>query len=254
MGFDLEKIKQNLSAEKLQELLKKKPAAQSDAKKPMLAWMANLKADFKDAQVVLQEGKFALFIKQVVVILGVFLLVRYGNEKIQENKKALQDKMSKINIEQLNKDDYLTNKEHLLRLEPLFPDHADHPEWMLRHLIDIFEEAHISASMQGSPVENNSATVYSVVSHPVTFQQSFANVGKFLERIENGDDFLRISDITITKLTTPEALGENTVNITFKTVFPKTRYAPKLFKDYAQQMAKLQAQKEAAAQAKGGTK
>lgn len=127
----------------------------------------------------MQEGKFTLFVKQVVVILGVFLLVRYGNDKIQENKKSLQDKMSKINIEQLNKDDYLTNKAHLLQLEPLFPDHADHPEWMLRHLIDIFEEARINASMEGSPAENNSAAVYSVVSHPVTFQQSFANTGKF---------------------------------------------------------------------------
>ena len=250
MAFDFNQIKQNLSVEKLKGLVSKtskQAAAQDASKKGTIAWLANLKQGFKDVQIVLQEGKFTLFIKQVVVLLGIFLLVRYGNERIRENKKMLQDKMSKINIEQLNKDDYLLNKQHLLRLEPLFPDYPQKPEWMLRHLIDIFDEAHLTPKMEGTPAENNAASVYTVVSHPVTFQQSFANTGKFLESIENGDDFLRISDISITKLTAPETLGENTVTVKFNTVFPKTRYAPTLFKDYAQQMAKLQAQKEAPA-------
>lgn len=255
MPLDLEKIKQNLSAEKIKEFFKKGAApGQAGSKKPTAAWLTNLQQGFKDIQVVLQEGKFILFIKQIVVLLGVFLLVRYGNERIRENKKTLQDKMSKINIEKLNKDDYLANKQHLLRLEPLFPDYPEKPEWMLRHLIDIFDEARMTPKMEGTPAENNAAEVYTVVSHPVTFQQSFANAGKFLESVENGDDFLRISDISITKLTASDTLGENEVKVTFNTVFPKTRYAPTLFKDYAQQMEKLQAQKEAQAKAQGEPK
>ncbi len=248
MALDLEKIKQNLSAEKIQGLFAKNTPATEKISKKVPAWLAGLKQGWVDVQVVLQEGKFSLFVKQMVVILGVFLLVRYGNDKIKQTQQNLQDQMSKINIEQLNRDDYLLNKQHLLRLEPLFPDQPEKPEWMLRHLIDIFEEAAITPTMEGTPAENSSASVYTVVSHPVTFQQSFAGLGKFLEKIENGDDFLRISDISVTKLTDLDSLGDNTVRITFNTVFPKVRYAPTLFKDYAQQMEKLRAEKEAQAQ------
>ena len=64
--------------------------------------------------------------------------------------------------------------------------------------------------------------------------------------IENGDDFLRISNLVVTKLADKDSLGNNSVTIQFSTVFPNNKYAAALFKDYAAQMEKIKQQQETA--------
>ena len=251
MALDFEKLKQNLSIDKIKAGFAKTKTASSGnepaGQSAVPAWVLDNKRGLDDVQAVLQEGKFSLFVRQVVMLLVIFLLVRYGCGKLAERKGVLLDQMSKINIEQLNKDDYLENKQHLLRLEPLFPDYAQKNEWLLQRLIDVFNEHQMSPDINGNVSENASASTYTVMSHPVTFQRSFRDMGQFLADVENGDDFLRISEITVTKLVAPESLGENTVTAKFNTVFPKNKYASVLFKDYAQQMEAIKKQQQAAA-------
>ena len=168
-----------------------------------------------------------------------FLLVRGASKKITEHQGVLKDKMTAINIQQLNKEDYLANKQHLLRLEPLFPNNTQKNEWFLRQLIDIFASHNLPSNIDGNISEDSSNRVYSVMSRPVTFQESFKGIGKLIADVENGADFLRISDVTISKLTDAASLGKNSVTLKFNTVFPKEKYAPQLFKDYKQQMEKI---------------
>jgi hypothetical protein len=85
------------------------------------------------------------------------------------------------------------------------------------------------------------------MSQEVSFKESFANVGKFVADVENGDDFLRLSNITISKVMDSASLGQNTVTMRFATLFPKEKYAKRLFKDYEQQMKKINAQAAPAA-------
>ena len=253
MAFNLEQLKKYASVEKIKEVVEqfKSTAAsggQNKGKVSKYPIIAKFKQELQDLKAVLEEGKYQLFIKQVVALLACFLVVRFVCGKLETKKEALRDQIAAISIQKDNKADYLENKQQLLLLEPLFPDVAEKNEWMLRRLIKFFDDRHISPNIDGNPAES-SGGIYTVFTQPVTFTQGFAALGRLVEDVENGDDFLRISEITITKLT-GEKLGENTVDMKFNTVFPREKYGPKLFKDYEQQIQKLQArQKKELAQA-----
>lgn len=250
MAFDLEKLKKNFVA-------KKDPGKNNISEAPA-KWdftnrypkLAEFKAGVRDIQNVLAEGKFSLFVKQIAVLAAVFLLVRTINGKLSAHRSELKDKMTAITIQQTNKQEYLNNKDHLLRLEPLFPDVEKKSDWMPSTLMTLFNKHDLDPKLDGNFTEN-AQQMYTVVSQNISWKQSYKDLGKMLADMENGDAFLRASDVTISKLTGKEELGNNTVTVKFNTVFPKTKYAPKLFKDYKQQMEKIKAQQEKAAKATG---
>ncbi len=249
MALDLEKLKQKFSADKVKSLLsgKKAPegAAASKEENPLIV---NAKQGFNDVKTVFEEGKYKLFVGQIIALLSVFLLVKYASGKLAQHQAELKDKMTAINIQQVNKEDYLSNKQHLLQLEPLFPDNNQRNEWFLRQMIDLLDSHNLPSNISGDISEDSSNSVYIVMRRPLNTEQTFKEIGTLVSDIENGDEFLRVSDITISKMTDAASLGKNKVSMTVGTVFPKEKYASKLFKDYAQQMAKLQQQKAAAAQ------
>lgn len=244
MRFDFEKIKQNLSADKLKGLLSKQ--GMEERMRTSKAWKANFQQGLLDIRAVIEEGKFSLFVKQVVVLLAVFLLVRYGYKNLAVQKAKIKDDMEALQIQQLNKSDYLENKNYLMHLEPLFPDVAQKREWMLVRLSDIFEKHKIQANIDGN-ISENSQQFYIVGSQPVTFQENFKRVGELVADIENGDDFFRITNFVLTKQTDKASLGNNAVAIQFNTVFPKNKYAAALFKDYAAQLEQIKKEKAKAA-------
>ena len=242
MPLDWEKLKQRITnhSAKQEEPV---PVVVEPKPKAVSPLVAEMKQGVQDVKAVLAEGNYKLFAKQIVVILLAFLGVRFLMGKLSVQKEQIVDKISALSIQQTNESDYLANKERLLNLEPLFPDLAKKNEWLLQTLMKIFEDHKIQANIDGNAAENV-ATDYTTVAQLVTFQQGFMPLGKFLADVENGDNFLRISEITISKITDTALLGENSVSVRFNTLFPKEKYAKRLFKDYAQQMAQLEAQKK----------
>ncbi len=243
MAFDFEAIKKKLSIEAIKEQFSKKSTSGGAAKKKTFSSnpkIAKIQHNLEDLQVTFQEGKYNLFIRQFVVLVLVFLAVRFLCGKFAQSRAAIKDKIAAINIQRNNKEEYLNNKQRLLQLEPLFPDLANKNDWLLRQLIRSFDLHKMTPTVDGNVAET-AGKEYLIVSQPVKFQQSFSRMGKLIAGIENGDNFLRISNISITKLTNPDALGENEVVATFNTIFPREKYGPKLFKDYNEQIKKLQA-------------
>lgn len=251
MPLDFKEIKDNLTVDKLKSLFNKN----KEGEESVQGWEKTTSAEDRAAQtplqrglndikVVLQEGKALLFVKQLIVLLVVFLLARYGMKSLNANRNEIKDKMAALQIQQVNKDDYIANKDYLLRLEPLFPDVSQKKEWLIVRLNKMFEKRKIRVSMDGNPAEDAQNT-YIVGKQPVTFKANFKELGKLMAEIENGEDFLRVSEMTITKLTDKDNLGENSISVNFATVFPQTKYAQTLFKDYAEQMAKIKQQQQA---------
>ncbi len=245
MPLDLESLKQRFM---------KRPANDPAAAKPgNTGKVGALQQGFKDIQAVFEEGNFKLFVKQLVVILLVFLGVRFLLGKLTEQKNKIADQMAAISMQQSNQDEYLANKERLLLLEPLFPDISKKNEWMLQTLMKAFSDHKIDGNINGNSTEKTEGSS-TVVTQEVTFQKPFNQIGQFLADIESGDAFLRVSNLTINKLNDPNQLGENSVNVTFNTVFPKEKYAPKLFKDYDKRIKELAAQKASATQENANAK
>ncbi len=257
MAFDLNKIKQQLTNNKI--FVRKQPnpvgvdTSTNKTNTPvptnqsaMGKMMANMKHGLDDIKRVIDEGNYKLFVKQLIVLLLVFLGVRYFNDKLTQQQNNYKDQISAISIQQTHEQDYLDNKARLIRLEPAFPDMANKNEWLLRKIMDVLEGHRIQANISGNIVESSTEN-YTVTAQPVTFQQEFFALGKFLEDIENGDDFLRISELSIAKVTDTALLGTNNVTMKFNTLFPKEKYGPRLFKDYAKQMQELKASQTPAA-------
>ena len=257
MAFDLDKIKQNLSPDKLKGTLLNSKNMQGLPEKwasvSKNSKLVEFKEGLQDIKNVLAEGKFALFAKQVVVLVAVFLVVKTVNATLVDHRAKLKDQISAITIQQTNKDDYLNNKDYLLHLEPLFPDNEQMSDWMPKTLMTLFAAHDLDPKLDGN-FSSNAQRTYTVVSQSVSWKQSYNDLGKMLADMENGDDFLRVSDISIVKSNAKEELGYNTVTLKFNTVFPKEKYGPKLFKDYKQQMDKIEAQKQQAATKQAETK
>lgn len=240
MAFDLNKLKGMLPHHK---------SAQGELAGSNLGKYAKweeFKAGLYNIKHVLEERKLSLFVKQVAVLAVVFLAVRSISGKLAAHQAELKDKINALTIQSTNKEDYLNNKDHLLRLEPLFPNKEQKSDWLPSMLMALFRKHDLSPQLDGNFAES-AQKGYVVVSKPIAWQQSYKNLGEMLANMENSDTFLRVSEISISKLTGKEVLGENSVTVKFNTIFPNEKYAPKLFKDYAQQMKKINAQKEEAA-------
>lgn len=208
-----------------------------------------LKKGFQDIQLVMQEGNYKLFVKQFIAVLVVFLVFKYCNGQFSEKINNYTGQMEAIHMQQSSEREYMTNKDLLFELEPHFPDISGKNGWLVSQILGIFKEANLTPQVEGSQSEDASNPTYVSASLKVNSEMDFTRFANFLADIENSDEYLKVSDFSITKDTDPERLGNNKISMKFNTIFPKEKIAQTMFKDYAQIVAKKRAEskkKEAA--------
>lgn len=210
-----------------------------------------LKKGFQDIQTVMQEGNYKLFVKQFVAVLVVFLGFKYCSGQFADKINNYNGQMDAIHMQQSSEREYMTNKDLLFELEPRFPDISDKNGWLTSQILGVFKEAELTPQMDGSQTEDASNPTYEAVSLQVSSEMDFTRFARFLADIENNDEYLKVSDFSITKDTDPEHLGNNKISMKFNTIFPKEKIAKKLFKDYDKIMAQKRAKSEAKKQAGG---
>ena len=154
-------------------------------------------------------------------------------------------------MQQSSEREYMTNKDLLFELEPRFPDISDKNGWLTSQILGVFKDAELTPQMNGSQTEDASNPTYEAVSLQVSSEMDFTRFARFLADIENNDEYLKVSDFSITKDTDPEHLGNNKISMKFNTIFPKEKIAKQLFKDYDTIMAQKRAKPEAEKQAGG---
>lgn len=200
-----------------------------------------LKKGFQDIQTVMQEGNYKLFVKQFVAVLAVFLAFKYCNGQFNERISNYNGQMEAIHMQQSSEREYMTNKDLLFELEPHFPDISDKNGWLVSQILGVFKEANLTPQVNGSQSEDSSNPTYVAASLQVNSEMDFARFANFLADIENSDEYLKVSDFSITKDTSPEHLGNNKIAMKFNTIFPKEKIARTMFKDYEQIVAKKRA-------------
>lgn len=205
----------------------------------------SLKKGFQDIQTVMQEGNHKLFVKQFVVILVAFLGFRYMSGQFDDKIRNYSGQMDAIRMQQSSEKEYLANKDLLFELEPRFPNIEDKNGWLVGHILSVFQDADLTPQVDGSQVEDSSNPTYEVVSLQASSEMDFPRFARFLADIENSDEYLKVSDFSLSKDTDVEKLGNNKVSIKFNTIFPKEKIAKKMFKDYDKIMAEKRAQQKA---------
>ena len=191
--------------------------------------LASIQKGLNDIKLVLEEGNYKLFVKQAAVIVGILLLYRWGNGKIQEQVSQVRGQIAAVETQKDSEQEYLENKRKLLDLEPRFPDVSAKNDWLLRQLVVVFREANLTHQVSATQTEDTSNSSYTVASVPVTVQASFNAFGRFLADFESRKEYLRISELSLEKNT--ESSGQNDISLRINTIFPKEKLAPTLFKD-----------------------
>lgn len=214
--------------------------------------VADLKKGFQDIQTVAQEGNLKLFIKQFVAVLVVFLLFRYCNGQFAAKISNYNGQMEAIRMQQTSEQEYQANKTKLMSLEPRFPDVESKNEWLLSQVLGIFKEAKVTPQMEGTQTEDDSNASFLAASLLVNAEMSFDAFANMLAGVENKDDYVKISEFSISKLTESEKLGQNKITLRFNTVFPKEKVAKSIFKDYDKLIQQQQAAQAGQAAAEEG--
>ena len=214
--------------------------------------VADLKKGFQDIQTVAQEGNLKLFVKQFVAVLVVFLLFRYCNGQFAAKISNYNGQMEAIRMQQTSEQEYQANKTKLMSLEPRFPDVESKNEWLLSQVLGIFKEAKVTPQMEGTQTEDDSNASFFFFSLLVNAEMSFDAFANMLAGVENKDDYVKISEFSISKLTESEKLGQNKITLRFNTVFPKEKVAKSIFKDYDKLIQQQQAAQAGQAAAEEG--
>lgn len=197
----------------------------------------------QDIKAIAQEGKFILFLKQVIAVAVCIFLVYYAVGKFQEKIKKNSGQIDAMNMQKKIEQEYLANKQKLIELEPLFPDATGKNQWLTSRLLDLFKQAEIGMQLDGNQSENANNATYIVASQSVSALMDYETLGKFLEQIENLNDFLRISELSIAKESNSQNLGTNKVSMRFNTIFLKQKVGRNIFKDYDALVAQQQQKK-----------
>ncbi len=204
----------------------------------------DLKKGFQDIQTVAQEGNFKLFLKQFIAVLVVFLLFKYCNGKFAAAVSNYNGQMEAIRMQQTSEQEYQANKMKLISLEPRFPDVSAKNEWLLSQILGIFKAAKVTPQIEGSQTEDTSNSSYLVASLRVNSEMGFDQFAQFLAGVENREDFVKVSEFSLSKSTESDKLGSNKITLRFNTIFPKEKIAKSLFKDY-DKIIKQQAEQKA---------
>lgn len=194
-------------------------------------FVESVKKGFADIKLVAEEGNYKLFLKQLAVIIVVFLGYRYCSATLQDREANLRGQIDAVYAQQNNEKEYLANKTKLLKLEPRFPDLSAKNDWLLRQLVAVFRDAQLTPKLGSAQSEDTSNPGFTVAGIPVTLQTSFNEFGRLLASFENRDEFLRVSEFTVTK--NAENLGQNNITMRVNTIFPKEKIAKTMFKNSA---------------------
>ena len=201
--------------------------------KKSIKLLDSVKKGLKDIKLVLEEGNYKLFLKQLIVIILLIFAYRYVNTMFHNQKDRIAEQIEAVHAQENNEQAYLSNKKKLLELEPRFPDLETKNDWLLRQVVAIFKDSTIQPSIGSSQSENTSNNGYTVVSLPVSFETSYHDFGKLLASIENRDEMLRVSEFSIDKQENENSLGSNDIKIQISTIFPKEKIAKTMFKEEA---------------------
>ena len=204
-------------------------------------YVEDLKQGFQDIQTVTQEGNIKLFVKQFVAVLVIFLLYRYLGGKFAAKISNFNGQMEAVRVQQVNEQEYQSNKDLLITLEPQFPPIEEKNEWLLSKIIEIFKEASLTPDVSGMPIEDVSNSAYVVSSLQASSTMGFLKFAEFLANIENRDEYVKVSNFIIEKDTDPANVGSNKVSMKFNTIFPKEKVGKTLFKDFDRLVAEKQA-------------
>lgn len=181
-----------------------------------MSFFGDIKDGLTDVKNMLMEGNYKPFINPLICVVVVGILVYFLNGSAVEKVNSEKKKIEALRAESDNIAEYKSSKELYEKLLPQLPPLEKKDEWLLVQVASIFPKSGAEVSKTG---RNELETEGDITLSSVNLEalMNYEQLGKLVETIENYPQFLRISELNITR---PEGdLGKIRVTMRLSTIF-----------------------------------
>ncbi len=180
-------------------------------------FITKIKDDIKNLQILIEERDFKPFIRPVVIILIVFLVANYFNNKATETVSSIKKRIEAQQVEAENERDYKAGKTKYQNLLAKLPPATQKNEWILLQIEAIVNKLNLRDSVKYSKGANLPYGILEISTAVITGNLTYSQVGRLVESIENNPQFLRINKLNLDRK--DAALGKINVRIEVYTAF-----------------------------------
>ena len=182
-----------------------------------MKFVNKLKEDINNIKVLVLDRNWKLFLRPLLVILVVFIFVKYLNSNYQDKVAVMEKKIEAQQAEANNEKDYKFSKAKYQDLLAQLPPSAQKDEWILLQLTAITNRLQLKDFIKSEKGQNSSYGIFEISTAVVVGELTYNQIGRLVESIENNPQFLRINRLSLTRKESD--LGKISVRIEVYTAF-----------------------------------
>ena len=175
-----------------------------------------VKDSINDIRVLIQERNFKPFWRPVVLLIFIIALVFYLNDVSTKKVNNIKAKIDAQKAELDNEKDYKNTKAKYQTLLANLPPASQKNEWILLQLGAILNQLGIDKNVKYFKTGTGSYGVFEISSARIQGLLTYSEVGRLVETIENNPQFMRISNISLSR---SSSLGKIAAQIEVYTAF-----------------------------------
>lgn len=180
-------------------------------------FISKIKEDIKNFQVLIEERNFKPFIRPAIIILVVFLVVNYFNNRATETVAGIKKRIEAQQVEAENERDYKAAKTRYQNFLAKLPPASQKNEWILLQIEAIVNKLNLRDSVKYSKGSNLPYGILEISTAVITGNLTYSQVGRLVESIENNPQFLRINKLNLDRK--DASLGKISARIEVYTAF-----------------------------------
>ena len=186
----------------------------------MMKFFTDIKEGMSDVQNMLFEKNWTPFIRPLILLAIVFAGVWYidgaANSKVMDARMKVEARKAEAESAK----EYEESKALYESLKGQLPDYNKKDEWLLSQMLSFFNEVGVQPSRTGKHIldEDGDFTHSSVT---FDFELTYEQLGKLVEMIENSEQFMRLSNLTISRA--EGSLGRLQAGFRVHTLFLKNK-------------------------------
>lgn len=182
-----------------------------------------VKESINDIRVLIQERNFKPFWRPILLIVIICGLIVYLNNVSAKKVSNIKTKIEAQRAELDNEKEYKSTKTKYQKLLANLPPSNQKNEWILLQLGAIINQLGLDKTLKYSKSGTGSYGVFEVSSAKINGLLTYSELGRLVETIENNPQFLRISNMNLSR---SSSLGKISVQIEVYTAFlPETKSA-----------------------------
>lgn len=176
----------------------------------------NIKDSLADIKNMILEYNYKPFILPIVIVVVLYFLLSYLNTGATQMVTEVRNRVEAQKAEIANEQEYKASKAVYEELVKRLPPFEKRNEWLLAEMLALFDKVKVVPSRTGKHnLEESGIFVLSSITYEV--ESDFAELGRLIESIENHEKFLRISELSVTRM--EGSMGKLKTNLRVNTVF-----------------------------------